>query len=302
MKVTMPGRPPDFIGLGVHRSGSTWLTGQLQQHPDVWTPPQVFKEVHYFDELYIPEHRRWHDGRIPTLGALIKELLPKNATLDDLTNAQRVGELATSERDDDWYRSVFGLAPDNALSVGEITPAYSMLDTAGLEHIKRVNPKVRLLIILRDPAERVWSHMKLRLKAEIAADPSILQDEERIRPLTVRPGVANRTQYRQMIERVRQVFTPDQIYVSFFERVAEQPHELLTEVAQHIGVDPVTLPFENIGKRRHTSASADLPDWLRLWAKETFSADIQWLAQEYGSYASRWFNDYEQLSIGSVVE
>ena len=69
MKVSLPGRAPDFVGFGVHRSGSTWLNAQLRQHPDIWTPPPDLKEVHYFDI----NHRRgpdWYAGNFPEASSL----------------------------------------------------------------------------------------------------------------------------------------------------------------------------------------------------------------------------------------
>src|SRR5438477_9875293 len=40
---------PDFLCVGVHKSGTTWLYQQLDSHPDFWMPPM--KELHYFDQL-----------------------------------------------------------------------------------------------------------------------------------------------------------------------------------------------------------------------------------------------------------
>jgi len=40
---------PDFLCIGAHKAGSTWLYQQLDSHPDFWMPP--VKELHYFDQL-----------------------------------------------------------------------------------------------------------------------------------------------------------------------------------------------------------------------------------------------------------
>jgi len=36
---------PDFLCVGAHKAGSTWLYQQLDSHPDFWMPP--VKELHY---------------------------------------------------------------------------------------------------------------------------------------------------------------------------------------------------------------------------------------------------------------
>src|SRR5438094_376898 len=37
---------PDFLCVGAHKGGTTWLYQQLDSHPDFWMPP--VKELHYF--------------------------------------------------------------------------------------------------------------------------------------------------------------------------------------------------------------------------------------------------------------
>ena len=39
---------PDFLCIGMSRSGTDWLRGHLRGHPDVWMPP--IKEMTYFDD------------------------------------------------------------------------------------------------------------------------------------------------------------------------------------------------------------------------------------------------------------
>lgn len=43
--------PPDYVGVGTIRSGTTWWSYLIRQHPDVAWPPSRRKEVHYFDQF-----------------------------------------------------------------------------------------------------------------------------------------------------------------------------------------------------------------------------------------------------------
>jgi hypothetical protein len=47
-KQAFPPRPPDFIGVGVQKAGTTWWTKLLREHPRIDVP---VKEVHFFDGL-----------------------------------------------------------------------------------------------------------------------------------------------------------------------------------------------------------------------------------------------------------
>lgn len=42
--------PPDFVGVGVQKAGTSWWFDLLADHSQVEKPP--FKELHYFDQLY----------------------------------------------------------------------------------------------------------------------------------------------------------------------------------------------------------------------------------------------------------
>lgn len=44
--------PPDFVGVGTARSGTTWWDSLVHAHPDVARAPGVPKEVHFFDRFW----------------------------------------------------------------------------------------------------------------------------------------------------------------------------------------------------------------------------------------------------------
>src|SRR3954453_13745340 len=99
---------PDFLCIGAHKAGSTWLYQQLDSHPDFWMPP--VKELHYFDEL----------SRIPSVASARARDERDRRFLESIK--------CLSERshiDLEGYASLF--ETKGFLLSGDITPAYSML-------------------------------------------------------------------------------------------------------------------------------------------------------------------------------
>lgn len=47
--------PPDFIGLGAQKAGTSWWFDLLAEHPAVYFPKGAFKETHFFDSLDLSE-------------------------------------------------------------------------------------------------------------------------------------------------------------------------------------------------------------------------------------------------------
>jgi hypothetical protein len=43
--------PPDFVGIGVQKAGTSWWYELIADHPGVWARPDLHKERHYFSHL-----------------------------------------------------------------------------------------------------------------------------------------------------------------------------------------------------------------------------------------------------------
>jgi hypothetical protein len=61
---------------------------------------------------------------------------------------------------DDWYGRIFAHARPDQLC-GEVTPEYGLLPPEGIEHVKRLNPRMKIIFLMRDPVERCWSHLRM---------------------------------------------------------------------------------------------------------------------------------------------
>jgi Sulfotransferase domain len=109
--------PPDFVGVGALRSGTTWWWWVLISHPGVCFKRGLHtKEVHFFDALQ---------------------------DLDDL-----------DAEDVDRYHRWFPRLPGTM--IGEWTPRY-MIDARTPHHIATAAPDARIMILLRDPVDRFAS-------------------------------------------------------------------------------------------------------------------------------------------------
>lgn len=107
--------PPDFVGVGAQRGGTTWwYRGAIRPHPQVANPEGPRKEIHFFDRFFAESA-----PPIAELAARYAELFPRQ---------------------------------DGQIT-GEWTPRY-MSDFWALRMIREIAPGARILIMLRDPVER----------------------------------------------------------------------------------------------------------------------------------------------------
>lgn len=139
-------------------------------------------------------------------------------------------------KDERDYLNLFAAAAHQTIR-GEASASY-FTDLASPPAIKRANPEAKILVILRDPVERAYSHyldmvgygeerrsFAEAVEAELAGD----------RPAHTEPYV-NRGFYSEPLDRYLQTFG-DNVYVLFLERMASDPTSELRQVFDFLQVD-----------------------------------------------------------------
>ena len=117
----MRGDRIDFVGIGAPKTGTTWLSECLAEHPRVGFAPD--KEVYFFADS---EARTYADAGFNYY-----------------------------ERGTDWYHQQMPDKPD-AEVFGEFSVSY-MYDPRACERIYQYHPKIKILVALRNPVEVVYS-------------------------------------------------------------------------------------------------------------------------------------------------
>lgn len=154
------------------------------------------------------------------------------------------------ERGFDWYLEHFSPNEDTR-AIGEATPDY-MYDVDAPKRIAECLPGVKLVILLRDPAERAYSHYwhnrsvgaeDLSFESAIDAEPSRLSADRRTR---ARYSYVDRGRYRDQLERISGLFPPGQILVQTFDELGADPVGVFTRTCEFIGVDSSFRP-SNLG-------------------------------------------------------
>lgn len=170
-----------------------------------------------------------------------------------------------------WYKQLF----EGPGCFGDVTPAYQILDVATIRQIGAAFPDLRLILSIRNPAERAWSSAKMALgRAEMTmpeASDRWFIDHFRSQ------GSLRRGDYETAIRNWRQVFAPEQLMIFRYERIASEPAALLGEIATHLGIDPrpfAQLPAAVTAARIFATAPAPLPPSLRAELDEIYRGRI----------------------------
>ena len=209
---------PNFLVIGAMRAGTTALYRFLMQHPRIYMSP--IKEPKFF--------------------AL------ENHPLDFLGPGDRARMRRDARTTQESYRELFrGASTESA--VGEASTFY-LYSTEAPVNIHRRAPNMRLIAVLRHPAERAYSaylHMVRRGFEPLRDFHAALQAEAE----RSRAGWApDNWHYRQMgfyatqLERYFSLFDRKQVRVYLYEDFCADPVGTLQDMFRFLGVDPEFVP------------------------------------------------------------
>ncbi len=282
---------PDFLGIGVVRGGTTWLWRQLAQHPDAWMTP--VKELNYFTRLhpimvarsadqahraeqqpnlFVQSLQRFSPGKI---SHYLRTYSPDSVRWRWRFYRGRPGPR--------WYRSLFEEAGDRL--TGDITPHYSGLDEAAVREVMAFLPEVKIILVLRDPIDRDWSHAVHYLTHNLGYKRDELTTD-RILSHVHDPSTRLRGDYLPMLDRWRRHVPAARFRVMFFDDILRQPVEFLAEVHEFLGLAAFTPP--GLSAKVNASGAATIPAEVERHLAALHLPALERMAEEMGGYAVAW--------------
>ncbi len=162
------------------------------------------------------------------------------------------------ERGFDWYERSFRSGPWRNL---EFSTLY-FHDANVPRRIRTYNPDAKLLLALRDPVDRAYSHHR----HEYARGRL---PEDRLdfwAALSRNPSYVDLGLYAKHLSRWLRCFPRDQIHVVFYEQVASDPAAVLERAFRFAGVDPSFRPPSTAVRVNQATRSriGPLNRWLRV--------------------------------------
>jgi hypothetical protein len=230
----------NFIVMGAMKAGTTSLFELLARHPALcrtWTelPKLSFpKEINYFLHLY------------------------------------RKGHSAVNY---DW-RFPFD-AVRHAWTL-EVSPGYTKWPKSNAvpARIASLGGDTRLAYILRDPVDRIESHLAHNL-------------EFRGKVTSLRHCIRT-SSYAMQLDKFARYFSPNDILLLDFEQLCREPGAILARICNHLGIEPIA----STGKIHNTRGiDFKLDGGQRAELRTTLRPDVERLLNDYGfEPAEKWLD------------
>ena len=189
----------------------------------------------------------------------------------------------------DWTRPDYGAyharfpAPDGR-PCGEATPIY-LYWPGSLERVAAYNPAMKLIVTLRDPVQRAWSHWRMEYARGPETQPfAWCIREGRQRLFRAEPwghhrefSYVERGFYAEQLERAFALFPREQVLVLKAEDLRADPAAVLADVRRFLGLPPAPAPAP---RERHVGRAGGYPSALT-------EADVAHLREVYAADARR---------------
>lgn len=190
----------DFLGIGTIKSGTSLLADLMIQHPEIHWASQ--KELNYFNTVQA----------------------------DGSPNPYHEQPLS-------FYRQFFPNQRKSDSKWGEFSPVY-ISDPEGMNKIHALFPTIRIIVSLRHPIQRAWSHY-LYARDFLQTIPKEIGFSEAMNRF---PWLLTLSQYSEQLENLFNLFPREQCLILIFEEFTQDPVQAIAGVYRHIGVDASFCP------------------------------------------------------------
>lgn len=205
-------REPNFFIVGAAKSGTTTLYDWLSYHPEVFMP--TLKEPHYFCYDEIKNHYYY--------------------------KAPIVGEWGE-------YIRLFEEASCKHKAVGEATVHY-LSSTVAAANIKEAIPHAKIVIMLREPISRAYSHYlmdRYRLAGMDYSFDDVLFNQFDSGVLKYRDEYLKLGNYACQVKRYLDTFGEKSVFIGLFDDMKKNPSEFMRKIYDFLEIHSDVEDFSN---------------------------------------------------------
>jgi hypothetical protein len=210
---------PNFIIIGAAKAGTSSVFQYMGQHPEIFTSTPKEPSFFLFDS-FVPEFKGPGDDAF----------------------------YRTVVADPDAYAALFAKA-QNEKALGEASTNY-LHDEGAARRIHKRIPDVRLIVVLRNPVERAYSHYWMyRLAGRETESFARALDQEEVRRSNNwgsgwqygRTGC-----YAQHIGRFLTLFPRERLLITLYEDFERDPISFMKDLFRFLNVDESFVPSMNV--------------------------------------------------------
>lgn len=265
-----------LICAGAMKTATSWVYGHLSRTPRVAVSP--LKEVQFFNAKY--PRNSIIDADLLAMKRLAYHTGQQGNPVENLRSRSTFQASVDRVRmiyDENAYFEHFAhLVTAETAVLADLTPAYAAIGEEGFSYMRRVcdaqDVTAKILFILREPAERLWSHLHFLRQLGPATDP-VLNWQDAIRD----PATLARCDYKGTISAIEKAFPKEDVILLFYETLFDRGY---AELCAELNLAP---PEIDADKRANvTEGKAELPEAVASAFRSVLSAQYEFCESRFG--------------------
>jgi hypothetical protein len=254
-------RFPDFLIAGPQRTGTTWLHANLRYHPEILLSEP--KELFFFSRLKTPDSPKFQSNDLAWYLQFFRDPAWRYALKTAITV---------------WkYHQAY-----RPRVRGEATASYAALDPDVIREITTLNADVKVILMIRNPIDRAWSHAKKDL---VRNRNRRIEDvpESEFTAFFNDPYQRQCARYVENYDNWAAHLKDGHLLVAHFDDIATHPEALLLRVMSFLGVTSSTRYIDRtVRKAVNPTAASDTPEHYRRFLEDLLKDDIENLRRRFG--------------------
>lgn len=220
--------------IGAAKCGTTSVDQMLRKHPDIYMSP--IKEPNYFStDIAVEDFNAFYrENNTRDLDAYFSKSPLTAVHLDFVRKPEQ-------------YAALFQEAPSNVQYLGESSTSYLYSEVAA-QRVKAEFPDAAIIVCLRNPVDRLKSHLKMALQGgfiKAASDVEIEADlAAKVKGWGISELFLELGMYGEQMERWYAHFPKNQIHFIQFDDLVEDQQKVWNELCSFLNVSIFALDSE----------------------------------------------------------
>jgi hypothetical protein len=289
---------PDFICIGMPRSGTGWLFDQVQYHPEFWMPPT--KEFDYLKpgpalklkNVVNRLERAQMRANANERRGFIKWGNRRPGDERDLAFLEEASKGVGKPMELANYRVLFRFKGE--LKSGDVSPSYVTLTDEIIGRIGEELPDTKIVLMVRDPVARASSQISMAYRLG-KFDAAVLADADEFRSYLQTARTTNARAFpTQIVARWKDCAPGIDFRWFLFDDIEQNPDEARRNILLYLGADPdkgsgEMAPEHN---RKADTKKLTLTDEARKILVEHFADEIIACGKLFNGPAQNWRTRY----------
>ena len=171
---------------------------------------------------------------------------------------------------------------------GEVIPGYGLINRKRIKFVRKCNPDLKIIFMVRNPIHRAWSHALMHFLTFENRDFKSLTEEDFINHFESNVS-QQKGDYLRILGNWESVFSEENILVISYDDVCYRPAWVFKQVLIHIGIkEPTDLDTLSLHQRVNKGYDLEIPPNLEYYLEQLYDEKMRAFKSRYPLQSETW--------------